>query len=467
MKQMKRLIVIGILALGALTAEGAIPTAERQALIDLYNSTNGAYWTDRTNWRNVADTDFNAPGTECTWYGVSCSGDTVTHLVLDDNGLQGDIPGSIGNLSGVEEIDLSNNELKGPIPPELAALSNLRDLYLSSNLLTGSIPPQLSDLSNLRDLELYFNLLTGSIPPQLGDLSNLQELVLAYNQLEGEIPPELAALQNLDMLELSSNQLEGTIPPELGQLPNLSALFLSDNQLSGKIPPELGNLPHLGLLYLDSNQLVGTIPPELSNPPYFRELHLADNRLCGAIPSSFGNFSQLSELALSGNQLRGEIPVELTNLTSLTSLSLDYNALWTTDSTVEAFLASLNEYWHQTQTVTPEDVAASPPTSSSIELDWTPIEYQDNTGYYAVFVDPPPPADQIFHDGFEGGDDEWWGIGNPWAVTTDKTASSTLVDGLESGTTYHFVIRTVTEANSSNQNQLISDPGATLTETTW
>jgi len=208
------------------------------------------------------------------------------------------------------------------------------------------------------------------------------------------------------------------------------------------------------------------IPPELGNCTEMEQLSLASNRLNGSIPAELGSMTNAESLDLSGNRLRGEIPVALTNLTHVYQLSLDYNALWTTDSTVENFLNDRDFFWHQTQTVAPEDLTASLPTFSSIVLNWTPIEFQGYTGYYAVFPDPPPPADQIFHDGFEDGDTEWWGIGNPWVVTTDKTVSSILIDGLESGTTYHFVIRTVTEANSSNQNRLISDTSTNVTETT-
>jgi len=45
-----------------LALSAAIPAAERQALIDLYNSTNGASWTTITNWNGAA-------GTENTWFG--------------------------------------------------------------------------------------------------------------------------------------------------------------------------------------------------------------------------------------------------------------------------------------------------------------------------------------------------------------------------------------------------------------
>ncbi len=56
-----------------LALSAAIPAAERQALIDLYNSTNGASWTNNTGWKTAPlHTDgFAMPGTENTWFGVT------------------------------------------------------------------------------------------------------------------------------------------------------------------------------------------------------------------------------------------------------------------------------------------------------------------------------------------------------------------------------------------------------------
>jgi hypothetical protein len=47
-------------------ADGPIPAEERQALIDLYNSTGGNNWTDHSGW-------LGPPGTECQWHGVACA----------------------------------------------------------------------------------------------------------------------------------------------------------------------------------------------------------------------------------------------------------------------------------------------------------------------------------------------------------------------------------------------------------
>ncbi len=307
----------------------AIPAGERTALIDLYDSTNGAGWTHRDNWRNAGDTDFNAPGTECAWFGVVCDGGqtTVLQLRLNGSNLVGTLPSTLGNLTNLEWIQLFDNQLTGSIPDAIGDLTHLQGLVLSDNQLTGSIPPRIGDLTNLQLLNLSYNQLTGSIPPGLGSLTNLTGLYLYVNQLTGSIPPELGNLTNLTMLFLRTNQLAGSIPTELGNLTSLSELYLNNNQLTGPIPTELGNLTNLSELYLSNNRLMGSIPAQLGNLTSLQRLGLDVDQLTGSIPPELGSLTSLTDLSLTGNQLTGSIPPELGNLTSLTELSLSANQL--------------------------------------------------------------------------------------------------------------------------------------------
>jgi hypothetical protein len=162
------LSMVALALIGAASVQAAIPPAERQALLDLYNSTNGPGWTNNTGWGAPA-------GTECTWYGVTCDAGetTVVQLVLSDNGLSGSIPAGLDNLSGLQVLNLSFNQLTGGIPPELSQLSTLQMLDLGWNELSGPIPPQLGNLVNLQYLLLQSNKLSGSIPSSLTGLTNL------------------------------------------------------------------------------------------------------------------------------------------------------------------------------------------------------------------------------------------------------------------------------------------------------
>ena len=316
----------------------------RDALVALYNATNGPGWANNENWLSEAPLD--------QWSGVftDCDG-TLTHLALIQNQLAGPIPSELGSLSNLTALTLIDNELTGPIPPELGNLANLTSLDLSFNQLTGPIPPELGNLSKLQFLNLGDNQLTSPIPSELGNLSKLGALELGGNQLTGPIPSELANLANLKSLNLRNNQLAGPIPSELANLANLHLLDLSfnqltgpipswlanltdifiiglaDNMLTGPIPPELGNLANLGILELSTNQLTGPIPSELGDLSDLLRLKLAGNQLTGPIPSWLGNFSNLQGLELGGNQLTGPIPSELGNLANLYTLELGGNQL--------------------------------------------------------------------------------------------------------------------------------------------
>ena len=184
-------------------------TADRAALVALYNATGGADWTNNTNW--LTDKALSE------WYGVE----------TDEDGR-------------VRELNLNANKLSREIPAALGSLTNLEYLYLALNKLSGTIPAALGRLTNLKLLHLNSNELSGEIPEELGRLTNLQELYLHRNGLSGEIPAELGGLTNLQKLSLSENELSGEIPAELGNLTNLQELWLSHNELSGTIPAKLG-----------------------------------------------------------------------------------------------------------------------------------------------------------------------------------------------------------------------------------
>ncbi|CAA6818967.1 MAG: Adenylate cyclase (EC, partial [uncultured Sulfurovum sp.] len=314
-----------------------ISKAEADALMALYNDTNGTAWTDKTNWDTLSNIS--------TWKGITVSGGSVTQINLSTNNLAGSIPTELGNLANLTYLNLHTNQLTGSIPTELGSLANLTHLYLYNNQLTGSIPTALGNLANLTHLHLTKNQLTGSIPTALGNLANLTELRLHTNQLTGSIPTELGSLANLTHLYLYNNQLAGSIPTELGSLANLIHLNLANNQLTGSIPTELGNLASLNYLSLSTNQLTESIPTALGNLANLTQLYLYDNQLTGSIPTELGNLASLNYLSLSTNQLTESIPTALGNLANLTYLNLANNQLTGSIPTALGNLANLTQLY--------------------------------------------------------------------------------------------------------------------------
>lgn len=155
-----------------------IPRVECQALMDLYDDTNGAEWVENTGW--------NTTNNPCSWHGVTCQGGHVHNLHLRSNNLVGTLPTSLGDLQHLYILDLGNNQISGPIPTEVGWLAGLRNLTLDHNELYGFIPTSIG-YTNLSYLNLGFNRLSGPIPSELQYLSDLTYLYLYTNRLAGHI----------------------------------------------------------------------------------------------------------------------------------------------------------------------------------------------------------------------------------------------------------------------------------------
>ena len=260
-------------AMTVTTAASAGPQSDREVLEVFYDSTGGASWTKRTNWKT------SAPLGE--WHGVTTDpAGRVTGLDLNENGLTGLIPPALGDLASLGLLDLGRNELTGPVPAWLGNLVNLGWLHLGGNDLTGPIPGELGDLASLGLLDFGRNELTGPVPAWLGNLVNLWWLDLGGNELTGPIPGELGSLVNLGSLDLGGNELTGPVPAALGNLVNLRELSLWGNELTGPIPDELGNLVNLERLGLSYNWgLSGPLPSGLETAP-LEELDIFVTRTC-------------------------------------------------------------------------------------------------------------------------------------------------------------------------------------------
>lgn len=312
-------MVYGLLVWGCSAAQATLPVQQKQALIDLYQATQGPLWRQAAHWLQ---------GDPCQqrWQGVSCSADgqAVIGLHLPGNRLQGALPDSFTALDTLESLDLRGNlGLAGPLPP-LNALPALTQLNLSFNQFSGPVPSPLR-LPRLQILVLSNNLLTGPLH-DLSGLPALQNLRLNHNQLSGSLPA-LSPLGALQALDLSFNQFNGPLP-ELGPLSQLTT-FLADwnrfqgplpnpsgllqlhtlsatgNQLSGPLPP-LRNLPALSVLALNHNQLSGPLPRVL-DLPQLSQLNLAYNLFTGPLPD-LSALHQLKRLQVEGNQLSGPLP---------------------------------------------------------------------------------------------------------------------------------------------------------------
>ncbi|XP_052199060.1 receptor-like protein 56 isoform X2 [Diospyros lotus] len=306
-------------------------------------------------------------------------------LSLSGSRLTGSLPSHQGlcKLKTLQEIDLSNNGLGGQLPWCLTNLTSLRFLDISVNQLTGNIA--LSPLANLISLE-YLILSNNNfrVPisfksyynhSKLTNLESVNNIFLEEKDILGSTPsfqliqihlsssehdkntpislPNFLYYQNqLKIVELSGFDFGGTFPMwllknntgplvltltknsfyEPFQLPSspmtqVVALDISNNNFYGAIPYEIGSsFPKLELLNMSRNNFEGVIPSSLGDITNLQFLDLSNNQLSSKIPIHLAMGCNLLEvLKLSNNNLTGPILPPQNNLRSLIILHLDEN----------------------------------------------------------------------------------------------------------------------------------------------
>jgi hypothetical protein len=396
MKTMNQTIIIVLIIMGSFASVCAeIPEAERQALIDLYNSTGGDNWTMNGGWLGEV-------GTECEWNGVECSYPHNTFV----QALRFNFP------SPDPPYEIVGNNLTGELPESIQNIVSLKSLYLSSNKLT--LPPEIGNLYNLEHLELYDNNLS-SIPPEIGNLYNLQQLYLSGNNLTS-VPYEIGNLHNLTSLDLSFNDLTD-IPIEICYMNNLQFLWIMGNKLT-HLPVEIESLSSLQDFDLNNNDLT-SLPKTIGKLTKLSSLNLNDNKLKN-LPAEIG----ASSINAAGNQLLS-LPRAITN--TGWHIDISYNAIETTDPSIIEYLDNRQPNWQQTQTVSPKQLTVTNQTGCSLTLSWSSIEYKRHNGGYEIYYSESNNKSYKLYE-----------------VTRNKYIEKMEITGLHPGTTYYLKARSVT-----------------------
>ena len=139
---MKTFNLFVICFLATLLSFASVSSPEKEALIALYNSTQG------DKWNNTWDLNASVDG----WYGVVVKDNKVVELNLQFNNLQGNLPETIGNLINLQRMNLGFNKIQGKLPSSIGNLSNLVSLEIFMNKLEGNIPNEIGNLTTLKSL---------------------------------------------------------------------------------------------------------------------------------------------------------------------------------------------------------------------------------------------------------------------------------------------------------------------------
>ncbi|HYG03930.1 MAG TPA: T9SS type A sorting domain-containing protein [Chryseosolibacter sp.] len=205
----------------------AVLEADSLALIDLYNATAGASWTNQGGWLQPGNPVYQ-------WHGVTVENGRVSQLMLTGNNLIGAVPASIGQLDALTHLDLGGNQLTGALPVELFNLTNLHTLGFAGNgQLTGAIPVELGNLVNLRRLWLDGNNFTGEFPSTIGNLTQLTDFFIQRNNFSGAFPESFGTLTNLQYFAIEFNNF--TSFPDISSMSlgfgNIAENYLNFNSL--------------------------------------------------------------------------------------------------------------------------------------------------------------------------------------------------------------------------------------------
>ncbi|WP_064966589.1 leucine-rich repeat domain-containing protein [Tenacibaculum ovolyticum] len=296
---------------------------DRNALIALYNATDGPNWKD--TW------DLN--GGISSWEGITVNTvGRVTELNHSYRKLNGTLPDDIGNLTELTNLTLigfdSTKNLIGSIPNTICNLTKLENIKIRQLDLTGAIPSCLFNITSLKKVSIqgqgYYSRFTLDLPNDLSNLTNLTQLSLQYVELSSKSGVPLSSLVNLTDLALDEVDLssEGGFPMSILKLSNLENLKLDGNKIYGNIPPEISNLTKLQEFYIARNNIVGSIPVEIGLLSNLKSLTFNGIPLTGVIPSSIGDLVSLDGLTIFRTNIEGEIPSSLSKLTSLRYLEI-------------------------------------------------------------------------------------------------------------------------------------------------
>lgn len=334
---------------------------ERQALIDLYNATDGANWAFNDNWTTAA------PLSE--WTNVTVNGGHVRSVILNNNSATGTLPSSLSDLTFLEQFSMGSNNLFGVVP-DLSVIPTLDILDL--NLNNFSVGDLLVNFTNNSTIPNFaYNAQTTLDPseevePGIGndytlsvtpdtDVNANYQWYKSRNSPIDNILIDGATNPNYALTNIQSDDLDTYICEiTSSSIPDLTITRLPIN-LTGPISQQ--ELDALTAFYnaLDgdnwtdntnwlSSEPVGTWSFITTRGNKVISINIfGDAGLNGQLPTEIGDLTHLEMLSIGLEQgVFGELPESIGNLTELQRLRLQ---LTNNTGSIPATIGNLSNLW--------------------------------------------------------------------------------------------------------------------------
>ncbi|MDO5443414.1 MAG: M64 family metallopeptidase [Bacteroidia bacterium] len=177
-----------------------------EVLKEIYDSMDGEHWDfqGKTKWFS---TEYPSE-----WAGIWFNGNyELIELNMQNFGLKGELPESIGKLTGLEQLFISDAGITGAMPESMSNLTNLNYLRIQNTSMTSLTDIFSERMKNLEWVEIGWNSkMEGPVPVGLAKLPAVQNIRLEFNALTGVPDASLAPLH----IDMSGNRLSGPVSDE-------------------------------------------------------------------------------------------------------------------------------------------------------------------------------------------------------------------------------------------------------------
>ncbi|XP_058732486.1 disease resistance protein TAO1-like [Vicia villosa] len=201
-------------------------------------------------------------------------------LILDETAIK-ELPSSLHNLVGLEELSLHNCSMLEVIPSCIGSLNKLCKLDLTCCESLETIPSSIFKLK-LTKFDLYGCSMLKTFPEILEPAENFAHISLTKTAIK-ELPSSLDYLVGLQTLRLNLCRDIELLPNNISNINLLSKLDFSGCDKLSEIPSDIGRLSSLRELSFHESGIV-SLPESLVHLSSLKSLDLTDCKRLECIP---------------------------------------------------------------------------------------------------------------------------------------------------------------------------------------